>query len=189
MNRRIRILLSVGGALVVVTFLLIHNFDKVTAKYARWYRLAEYEKACLARINNPSDDLRSQTAALELRLVRHLKKRSKVGAIISLGDGIDQFEAWLLAWYFKEQAIGSCSDLGVPTREGANWIIKCWIGRGGERMASICVDATSGNIKCDGYPSLSNIPALIQAIDKDPALFPLIQQPDDEPKARKRNPA
>ena len=196
MNRRIRILFLVGGALLLIAFLIVQNFDQVTARYARWERrrlydrrLGDYEKECLVRMSHPSDDLRSQTAALELQLIRHLRSKSKVADIIRLEDGIDQFEAWLLTWYFKDHEIGSCTDLGAPVRDGSNWITKCWIGRGGERMASISVDAASGEIKCDGYPSLSNIPALIQAIDKNPALFPLIQLPDDEPKAPKRNPA
>jgi len=81
-----------------------------------------------------------------------------------VSDGIDQFEAWVMARLYLSETQGVCSDIALPVKEGQAWMIPTWVGRRGRESTPIYVDSISGHARCEGYPPIDDPTAYMQAL-------------------------
>ncbi len=81
----------------------------------------------------------------------------------SVSDGIDEFEAWLLATLYREREFGVCGRCHVPTQNDHSWEVVFGFGAPPvSRGPMIVIDASSGILHCEGHPALSDPMALIR---------------------------
>jgi len=103
------------------------------------------------------------------------KKREKEMKRFRTLDGVDQFEAWLLASEYFPLNFGVCGDVGLPQKEGGKWMIPTFVGRLSDPAPPIYVDATSGVLTCLGHPTVSDPESYIQ--NPKPANKPPLRMP------------
>jgi hypothetical protein len=92
---------------------------------------------------------------LDYRLLCYTE-RNELEQHLVLSDGIDQFEAWMLAKVFISENIGACNDLEPPEMTAGQWRIRYRLGREPKDGPPIHVDTKSGRITCAGYPTIEN---------------------------------
>ena len=90
---------------------------------------------------------------LESRFMR-AAEQGKLSASFKAEDGVDEFEAWLVARTYVLKDIGACIDVGLPARCGGDWMIPVFVGREGNEDHPIVIDASTGRTSREGDLSL-----------------------------------
>lgn len=86
---------------------------------------------------------RVKTAALREKEVRRF----------TAADGVDRFEAWLVACAYFSKTFGSCGVVLAPEPAGERWRVRAGVGRNGNPV-DVFVDARTGVITSDGQETV-----------------------------------
>lgn len=82
---------------------------------------------------------------------------AKGRAILNLADGVDQFEAWVLADEFRGTVFGGCGNTQAPRLREAKWIVPIAVGFPPEQRHPVVIDAKTGRIDCDGFEPIIEV--------------------------------
>ncbi len=171
MNKRMAVLLVVG-AISVAAFAVGSRYAPMKtvaqlnaeAKAEQEIKLAkerdENTKRTIhslqkAMVSGATEEKR-RYAGLEYRMLKEMHDGRKIVDIFQSKDGIDQFEALLLAKVYFMGDFGFCGSVGLPTRKGNEWIIPISVGRESGSASPIIIDALTGSLRCEGHPSISD---------------------------------
>jgi hypothetical protein len=100
---------------------------------------------------------RSESEKTLLVFEKRLYKSAREDRLLDLfstEDGVDNYEAWLLAKAYSEETFGSCGRVGLPERKGAVWVAPHFGGRASSSEVDVVIDAKSGRLTCAGNPSV-----------------------------------
>src|ERR1044071_9178293 len=74
-------------------------------------------------ISRASSDAERRTRQFEYRLLC-LAENGALAKDFTTQDGVDEFEAWMLASIYLHENFGACCDLALPERREATWIVR-----------------------------------------------------------------
>jgi hypothetical protein len=114
---------------------------------------AAFHREYRDRIARASTEEERHHNELEYRLLS-LAEKGSLSAHFNALDGVTEFEAWLLAKTYAGEEIGACLDLGLPVLRARGWEVRTLIGRPAKEGPPVVIDARSGKITCEGYPSV-----------------------------------
>ncbi|MDP3068976.1 MAG: hypothetical protein Q8N18_01750 [Opitutaceae bacterium] len=92
---------------------------------------------------------------LDYRLMCYAEKNELEQHLV-LSNGVDQFEAWMLTKIFISEHVGACFDLEPPVMIRGKWTVRNRLGRALSEGPPILVDAISGQIACEGHPTIED---------------------------------
>ncbi len=92
---------------------------------------------------------------LDYRLMCYAEK-DELEQHLVLSDGVDQLEAWMLTKVYVSEHVGACFYLDPPDLVRGRWIIRNQVGRALKEGPPILVDASSGQITCEGHPTIKD---------------------------------
>ena len=173
-NTRISRILLAGAASTVVTFtatqLLIRlSRPQTEAEWraaeraksrAEW--AAQTRKELKSAIDAAHDPKQRKLLEYESRIFEQSEKTGDIASLIDATDGIDDFEALVLAKEYFYWQFGVCGFVDLPEREGHMWKVSISAGREAELQSPIIVDAASGIIRCAGHPTITDPLAFIR---------------------------
>jgi len=111
----------------------------------------EYDKRIAA-----ATDPEQKTLLIFTKRVAVACEDRKISELFRVSDGVDAFEAWLLAYAYLPTEVTMCGDVGVPRREGTTWIVPTYVGREARLGKPITIDAVTGRITCEGYAAVED---------------------------------
>jgi hypothetical protein len=164
------ILLLVGAVLIVAVSQLSRDPVALLAAYDVWKRERAEERQQRQHrteairyykdlIASSPDGAERSIAAFEIRILKHSEGEEPLSTMIDYGDGIDEFEAFLIARVYFVTMIGACGSVGLPELIGTTWVVPISIGRKVSRDAPldapILIDAKTGSTSCVGYPQMA----------------------------------
>jgi hypothetical protein len=152
MSRHMKIVFCVSYVIAaVLAFLppyLVHrNRYRTHDQFAREEAAEQLErdiKWMYANAKTPDEKLRVKFEDRIARPGDYEKERKRIRVI----DGVDQFEAWMLAHEYFGQNFGICGGLALPVREDDRWRVPVAIGSSA-RPGTIWIDAGSGHATSD----------------------------------------
>ena len=77
-----------------------------------------------------------------------------------LGRDVSKYCAWLLAKDYVIGNFGVCGILGLPKKEGEEWVVRCGVGRTGI-PTDVFVHAKTGIITCKDHPTIYDAEAFM----------------------------
>lgn len=158
MNRRITIILGLGAVALSVAYFVprhlisqnrIKSHREIVDEEARATRDAEF---ALMRANAKTPE--------EKLLISYWTRTSENGALKEArlryrgSDGVDQFEAWLVATSYFTEIFGICGVVGLPRKEGAGWRVSASVGSPPPKPVTVFVDSTRGRVTCEGHATI-----------------------------------
>ncbi len=153
-SRIVQILCGGGIALMVMylvpDYLAWQNRYKSDAVLGGEQRIRQFERdRAHLRSTATTDD--------EKTLVSYWFDRDfeKERARFRASDGVDRYEAWMLATTYYGVVFGSCGGVGLPQRSGAHWSVPIGIGSTA-RPGLISVDVSTGRITSEGRPVITD---------------------------------
>lgn len=100
----------------------------------------------------------------EQRLAEYARKRADVSELFQPADGIDQFEALLLAKAYFLKNFGLCGVVGLPEKVAGEWIVAMSVGLPCKPTSNAIIDAGTGRLRCEGHPDVTDPLAYIKGI-------------------------
>ena len=174
MNKRITILLLAGAASVAAFaagsfYLVAKSKPQSEAEYlaersAEFPKKQEEEMERLFKEAMASDrpEKERRYAGYEYRMFKEMKAGKSIESLFHPSDGIDEFEALLLAKDYFSWQFGVCGWVDMPQRESGTWVVRISSGRESRPESPIVIDAKTGSLRCDGHPSVSDAAAFIR---------------------------
>lgn len=163
------LILGIGAAVLAATlavpqFLIWQNRYKSDREVLRERMEKQYaEDLASMRAHAKTDDDR---ALIEFGARTHGSAAYQEAiSSIRVSDGIDQFEAWLLAGMYFGENFGVCGVVRLPKLEGSRWRVPFGAGFP-PRRGLLFIDCKSGRITCEGHPSVDDPVAYLKARDE-----------------------
>ena len=116
-------------------------------------------KEAIASATNPKE---RKLYEYESRMFEHAEKTGEIVSLLQLSDGVDDFEALLIAKVYFSWQFGLCGFVALPEREGDDWVVRISAGREPKSEPSIMIDSRSGAIRCAGHPSISDVVGFVR---------------------------
>jgi hypothetical protein len=170
MNTRIRLLLTAGLFAVCVTQGAIWLTRPLTPEEERsvdhhcW--VAEQRASFKSAIAETADQDRKRLYEYEYRIFDHVIVGRTLVSLVSLEDGVDQFEAFVIARSYLARTFGACADVYLPRRIAGEWVSEIAVGRHGPQMPPIRVDGSTGRITCEGYESINDVMLFLKSHER-----------------------
>ncbi|MBL9199244.1 MAG: hypothetical protein JNL39_02005 [Opitutaceae bacterium] len=92
---------------------------------------------------------------LDYRLMCYAEKNELEEHLV-VSDGVDQLEAWMLTKVYVSEHVGACFNLEPPDLVRGTWTIRNQLGRDLREGPPILVDASTGQIACEGHPTVED---------------------------------
>ena len=174
MKKRLK-LLVIGGSLVVAgAFLSLRYLDSVSRPQtdaewnadrhaqatAKW--TADLRKDVEAGIAVARTPRERRLAEYDLRLLNLTGKVQDIDSLVMLSDGIDEFEALLIARAYFGFEFGACGSVELPERTAEGWSAAIFAGREAKPEPPITIDGRSGEVRCAGHPTISDMRSLLE---------------------------
>jgi len=138
---------------------------------AKWR--SDFRKDILDGIASARNEKERRLYEYDLRLLDLGEVTDDITSLVKLNDGIDEFEALLIARAYFGWQFGSCGMVELPERNAERWIAAITAGREAKPEPPIVIDARTGTIRCDGHPTiLDSVSFLKQWPNKAPEPTP-----------------
>jgi len=105
---------------------------------------------------NTTDTKLRALATLEYRMDKYSELHGGYVGLLRITDGIDQFEALLLARSFITVTSGSEMEPDLPVLKGGTWVVPTSFGLPRRDGYPVLIDERSGRIDCRGYESVTD---------------------------------
>jgi hypothetical protein len=173
MSRRTTIILLVGVGSVAAfaagsRYLVAKSKPQSEAEY-RSERAADFrkkqdeemERLFKEAMANDRPEKERRYAGYEYRMFKDLRAGKTVDSMFQPADGLDEFEALLLAKEYFSWQFGVCGWVDMPERQGSDWVVRISSGREARPESPIVIDAKTGALRCEGHPSVTDARAFI----------------------------
>jgi hypothetical protein len=101
-------------------------------------------------------------ALFEQRIHKLAKKKTGIEEIFIPKDGVDQFEAFVLAHAFFAQNFGGCGAVDLPEKKGDFWFVDMVVGSAAQQLPPAVIDSRTGKLTCEGHPSVTDALAYLK---------------------------
>ena len=98
----------------------------------------------------------------EFRMFEHAEKTGEIVSLVHLADGVDDFEALLLAKAYFSWEFGACGFVNLPEKDDGIWRVSIAAGRETKPQPPILIDAVSGTIRCVDHPTIADPLAFVR---------------------------
>lgn len=137
------------------------RFNRIRTNEEIWAQQDLKEKdALLAQMRATAKTPDEQLYVDFLARVKTNELRGEEMRRLRITDGVDRFEAWILATAYFSRTFGSCGFVLLPQSEGGRWKVRAAVGRNGN-PADVFVDLETGVITCEGQETVFDPAALI----------------------------
>jgi hypothetical protein len=135
-------------------------------------RIVEYRRLYQEANSDARSELERKMAIYEHRMFEHALRFGTITALVRPHDGIDEFEALVLAKAYVPMHVGLCVYVGIPELREDMWTLAFATGREARKEPSILVHRFTGAITCGHYPSVADAMALLRAYEQWPNKAP-----------------
>jgi len=109
---------------------------------------------------------------VEFRYRRAQAEHARQGTFDS-SDGVDKFEAWILADEYRQCVYGICGRTMVPESQQGRWVVLVAVGDPPPKMQSpIYIDMNTGRVEHSGYKAIEHTAQWLKQPEK-PAPLPV----------------
>ncbi len=174
MKKRITILLLAGAASVAAVaagsfYFVAKSKPQSEAEY-RAERSAEFQKRqeeemerlFKEAMSSDRPEKERRYVSYEYRIFKEMKAGRPIESLFHPEDGIDEFEALLLAKDYFSWQFGACGGIEMPQKESGMWVVRISSGREGRPEPPVFIDAKTGSLRCEGHPSISDAVTFIR---------------------------
>ncbi len=104
----------------------------------------------------------------EWRIFEHSERFGTITGLVTLQNGIDEFEALVLAKIYLFRHIGLCTHISLPTLHEDVWSVPIALGREASPENPIRIHRFTGAVSCEGYPAVEDASILMRPLDRTP---------------------
>jgi hypothetical protein len=95
-------------------------------------------------------------AIFEQRIHRNARKKTDISEVFRPKDGVDQFEAYVLALAYFSRNFGACGAVYLPEKKGDHWVVEAVVGSAAAPVPPAIIDTKNGKLTCEGHLSVSD---------------------------------
>ncbi len=106
----------------------------------------------------------------EWRLFEHSARFGTTKGLVTSQNGIDEFEALVLAKVYLSRHIGLCTHISLPTLQEDVWSVPIAVGLEATPEKPIRIHRLTGVVSCEGYSAVESASTLLRALDQAPRL-------------------
>lgn len=117
-------------------------------------------------VENAKTPKEKTLALFEQRIYKLAKKKTPIEEIFIPKDGIDQFEAFVLAHAYFAQTFGACGAVDLPEKKEDFWYVDMVVGSAAQQLPPAVIDSRTGRLTCEGHPSVIDAIAYLKMLER-----------------------